>query len=574
MSHRLPLSADGEAGPLVSIILPTRDRGHLIAAAVASVQAQHHSHWELIIIDDGSRDATAQSLAPFRGDGRIRVVRQPPLGAAAARNHGLRLARAGIIAYLDSDNIWYPDFLVSAVAAFGDPAVEIAYGALVTDSHDLEHWQILFKPFDRTVLLEWNFIDLNTLVHRRELVDRHGGFDESLDRLLDWDLVLRYTADRAPATLPVLAARYYGDDPNRISKTAPFGSNRFAIRRKWRVLPDATGQLRVLYVVGQYPQPGETGIEVEIRCMLRWGVHVEVWCETEPAGYPSSVPVHRATLDDAIVAARPDLLHVHWNNLHHRQVSSCEHHGLPMTARALGCDADTLHQILALPGMQRVYLLPRQQADVTDPRVRGMASAFDTTLFKPHAAKDRDLVVCTDVGLSGIDLQFVFALAKQATGHRFVIAAVTSSDAEGNIGALRDAWRRSGTPAELMIDLPRAEVAALVARAGHYLHAGRESGKPASIAAAMATGCHVLVPDVPALTGYVAGAGVGYRDLDHAADILRHARQWTDDERRRAWIRSVDRAFLHHADETVLLPLLRDWCEIRAVSLAAPGPIA
>jgi glycosyltransferase involved in cell wall biosynthesis len=567
----LPPEVKAEAEPVVSVILPTRDRAHVVAAAVASVQAQRYSHWELIIVDDGSRDATVESLAPFLLDERIHLVSQPPTGAAAARNRGLSLARGDIVAYLDSDNVWYPDFLVAVVAAFQDPDVDVAYGALVSESHGLQGSRILYKPFDRAALLNANFIDLNTVAHRRELVDRCGAFDERLDRLLDWDLLLRYTADRPATMLPVLAAHYNGDLPDRITKTASIGPSLFAIRHKWRVLPDGAKRLRVLYAV-RYPQPGQTSLEAEIHCMLRWGVHVEVWCEAAPtANYPSSVRVHRGTLDEAISAAQPDLLHVHGLDLGVERAETYRRRSLPVTARAQASvlDVDTLQQILSWPSLQRLYLYPHQEASVAaDPRLRELRGVFDTTLFKPHAAKDRHLVVA-GVDRAGGGIQFVAELAKMMIDHRFVAIVTTSDYAGESIEALRDAWRQSGTPADLMVDPSREEIAALVTRAGHFLHTGQvgaepptPTGLPISIVEAMATGSHILVRDVPALTEYVAEAGTAYRDLEHAAEALRGAAQWSDNDWHRASTRSVDRAFSRHADETVLLPLLQDWCEI------------
>jgi len=103
-----------------------------------------------------------------------------------------------------------------------------------------------------------------------------------------------------------------------------------------------------------------------------------------------------------------------------------------------------------------------------------------------------------------------------------------------------------------MIDVPREEIATLVAKAGIYLHTARAPaeeraapiGMPISIAEAMATGAHVLVRDLPPLVGYVANAGTPYRDLDHAAEIIAATESWTDRQWREAWRRSVDRAFI------------------------------
>jgi glycosyltransferase involved in cell wall biosynthesis len=117
--------------PIVSVILPTRDRAHCVADAIASVQAQHFTDWELIIVDDGSLDDTASVVEPFLDDRRIHYVEQAASGSCAARNHGQRLARGGLIAYLDSDNVWYPGFLSAAadtlaIRANGGPGLRRA----------------------------------------------------------------------------------------------------------------------------------------------------------------------------------------------------------------------------------------------------------------------------------------------------------------------------------------------------------------------------------------------------------------------------------------------------------------
>jgi len=125
----------GFSSPVVSITMVSRNRAHCIGDAIRSVQAQHFADWELIVIDDGSTDGTRDTVARFAGDPRIRYIWQPPLGMAKARNHGLRLARGALIAYLDDDNLLYPDFLVAAVDTFSrKPDVDGLYGALVAEA--------------------------------------------------------------------------------------------------------------------------------------------------------------------------------------------------------------------------------------------------------------------------------------------------------------------------------------------------------------------------------------------------------------------------------------------------------
>jgi glycosyltransferase involved in cell wall biosynthesis len=168
------------------------------------------------------------------------------------------------------------------------------------------------------------------------------------------------------------------------------------------------------------------------------------------------------------------------------------------------------------------------------------------------------------------DLGLFLELAKRLPEHRCVLAAVTCKEQERYIEEIKEQARRSGTRAEVHFDLPRAEIASLVGRAGIYVHTARIEGQshatpiggPMSIAEAMATGAHVLVRDAPSLVDYVGDAGVPYRDVDHAAAIIRGTEAWSDAEWREAWRRSVDRAFFRHADELALRPVFEDWVHI------------
>jgi len=95
--------------PLVSVIIPAFNRETTILAAVESALAQSYPALEVIVVDDGSTDGTAQRVQERYGDEpRVRCVRQPNGGAGAARNHGMREARGDLLALLDSDDTWTP----------------------------------------------------------------------------------------------------------------------------------------------------------------------------------------------------------------------------------------------------------------------------------------------------------------------------------------------------------------------------------------------------------------------------------------------------------------------------------
>jgi CelD/BcsL family acetyltransferase involved in cellulose biosynthesis len=102
--------------PLVSIVMPTFNRADTIARAIASIQAQTHANWELVVVDDGSTDDT---VARVRGlDPRVHVLRQDNQGVTAARNTGLGAVNGDLVAFLDSDDEWLPHHLALATAFF------------------------------------------------------------------------------------------------------------------------------------------------------------------------------------------------------------------------------------------------------------------------------------------------------------------------------------------------------------------------------------------------------------------------------------------------------------------------
>jgi glycosyltransferase involved in cell wall biosynthesis len=105
------------ANPLVSVIIPTYDRAKMVARAVASALAACVAGDEVLVVDDGSKDATPRALAPFAS--QVRYVRVPHGGAGWARNQGIREVRNDLVAFLDSDDEWTPDHLAIHRALHG-----------------------------------------------------------------------------------------------------------------------------------------------------------------------------------------------------------------------------------------------------------------------------------------------------------------------------------------------------------------------------------------------------------------------------------------------------------------------
>ena len=202
-----------EATPRISVIVPTWNRAHVLPWALGSALLQSWPAHEVIVIDDGSEDGTSEMLrarfADVLEDGRLKLLRTERAGVAGARNAGLAVATGEIIAYLDSDNLWEPDHLLFLGALLAQkPEAEMVYSAV--GRHDLDGgWaDVLFGSWDRARMEQQNYIDLNGIAHRRSATDRVGGFDESLRRLVDWDLILRMTDDVAPISHPLVTAHH------------------------------------------------------------------------------------------------------------------------------------------------------------------------------------------------------------------------------------------------------------------------------------------------------------------------------------------------------------------------------
>jgi hypothetical protein len=234
ISHLPPRNA-----PLVSVILPTRDRAELLPRAVASVLAQTHPNWELLIVDDGSEDDTGAVIDGLT-DPRIRCFRAPGAGVCAARNLGLRQAQGALIAYLDDDNVMHPDWLKSVVWGFEQRAQgDVLYGAFIVDDTaridgkgcgDLP--KLYFWPYDHQAVAQHNIADIGCIAHRARLPQAH--FDESLREMGDWDLFLRLTREAPPLGLPAIACFYTTDAPHRLSHGHTFDADLAFVREKNR----------------------------------------------------------------------------------------------------------------------------------------------------------------------------------------------------------------------------------------------------------------------------------------------------------------------------------------------------
>lgn len=219
-----------------SLILPTRNRAYCIGRTIRSVLSQSHKNFELIIIDDGSDDNTKEVIHNEFSDalarGQIRYISlMKNVGVCAARNIGLANARNPWIGYVDSDNEVRPYMLTMFAASIvRHRTVNSFYAKIFNINSGVE----IGAPFNRKNLEQANFIDLGVFIHKKKLFAKYGGFDENLKRLVDWDLIVRYTKERDAFFIPRVCLDYQDDQKasDRISVRESFVKALTAIRSK------------------------------------------------------------------------------------------------------------------------------------------------------------------------------------------------------------------------------------------------------------------------------------------------------------------------------------------------------
>lgn len=205
--------------PLVSIILPTWNRAGMLRAAVESVQRQTYASWELLVVDDGSTDDTeAVTRSMVARDERVRYVGLTHGGVSRARNQGLAAARGDYVAFLDSDKEWDPEFLRTMLAALIVEGHRVGFAACEVTMGGQPVLRAI--PPTRESLRLGNSVDQTAIVAAREVLEEAGGFDESLRRAVDYDLVLKLSAVAEMHQVPFVGVRYSeaDSDPNRISE--------------------------------------------------------------------------------------------------------------------------------------------------------------------------------------------------------------------------------------------------------------------------------------------------------------------------------------------------------------------
>jgi glycosyltransferase involved in cell wall biosynthesis len=190
--------------PRVTVVIPTYNSESFIAETLESVRAQTLRDFEVVLVDDGSRDSTVPIASRFAGEMDLRIITQANAGPSAARNNGIRSARGGYCAFVDADDLMQPQRLAEQVAMLdADPQLAAVHTDLMTfDDNGIIHQtrRAFSNPCGGQILdrlLLDNFITTSTVMARTERLIEVGLFDENRRLSEDFDLWLR-VAERWP----------------------------------------------------------------------------------------------------------------------------------------------------------------------------------------------------------------------------------------------------------------------------------------------------------------------------------------------------------------------------------------
>lgn len=283
--------------PEVSVVIPAYNAEHTLGQTLASALSQTLEDIEVIVVDDGSTDATA-AVARAGGDSRVRVLSVPNGGVARARNLGMKEASADLVAFLDADDLWegrklerqaealeaHPDAGISCTAALrigadGEPLAPMP----LEDHHDYTAAILLHS-------MVAGCISSGTV--RRALALELGGFDPSFSQSADWDFWLRLSlvTSFAPVAEPLVRYRTYAG--NMSSDVTLLERDTFAVLDKffadsasapYRAIRSRAYANHWMTCSGSYLHVGRPG--ASLRCLGR-GLIARPGSIRQPLGMP------------------------------------------------------------------------------------------------------------------------------------------------------------------------------------------------------------------------------------------------------------------------------------------------
>ena len=198
--NETPLGTPKKAGPIVTVLVPTFNRRRYLAGALASVLRQSYRNLQIIVINDGGEDVS--DIVNSFGDERLIFIdRKENRGKAHSLNEALLRAEGKYVAYLDDDDLYYPNHIETLLDALeNNSGCQVAYSDLYKvyckvcsdgSRKVLSKVVEISRDFDRFFMLYYNHVLHVSLMHRRDLLEKTGLYNEDINVLIDWDMTRR-----------------------------------------------------------------------------------------------------------------------------------------------------------------------------------------------------------------------------------------------------------------------------------------------------------------------------------------------------------------------------------------------
>ena len=251
------LSAEsGEAGPLVSIIVRTKDRPKLLVNALRSIVEQTYANLEIVVVNDGGEDVRDVVTGLSGGVPVIYTAHEKSMGRAAAANTGIKVAKGSYLNFLDDDDVFYPDHVETMVRSILPRDEKVVYASVSSAyfNGSPENLENCIKrvvnhniDFDPDRILFQNYIPILSALFHKDVITKVGGFSQDLNLFEDWEFWIRasrhfkfYHVDKITAEY-----RFYGADITEASHHQNYDYCRAQAKIFDRVIPFLTGKIWV-----------------------------------------------------------------------------------------------------------------------------------------------------------------------------------------------------------------------------------------------------------------------------------------------------------------------------------------
>jgi LmbE family N-acetylglucosaminyl deacetylase/glycosyltransferase involved in cell wall biosynthesis len=247
------LPGPGEAGPLVSVIVRTKDRPALLANALKSIVAQTYANLEIVVVNDGGQDVRDVTTAAAGGIPVTYMAHEASEGRAAAANTGLKAARGLYLNFLDDDDVFYPDHVETLAQRLQAGEASVAYSSVVSaffkgppphPGNCIKRVVNHAIDFDPDRLLFQNYLPLMGVMFHRDILSKVGAFDPALDLFEDWDFWIRASRHFSFQHVDRITAeyRFYGAQTTEMSHRRKYHYTRAQAQIFERVTPFLTGE--------------------------------------------------------------------------------------------------------------------------------------------------------------------------------------------------------------------------------------------------------------------------------------------------------------------------------------------